>query len=472
MSVELKELLGKVASVRELVVNTIKTDGEKREEFEKRFASLEASSKRLGERSQIFPDNEPDLARYKGPGGMDRLMMANIKQGRAKTMVEDFQRTADDLLLLAAVQKKTKDGGDGVGMLVNLDEGIRKGAIFGEFERQRGELQKALDTATTGEGLEWIPTGFSQQIAQLIELTLRIPSLFPVFDMPQNPFDWPYAKEKPEPQHISESTTSTGNPFGNLQAMRAFTTPTAKTTFDAEKMRLVEVYTRELAEDAVAPTIPWLRERLVSGVAQGTERFILNGDTAATHMDDDTAGATNPVEGMVDGLRDYGVNTNANTVDFVAAVPTVALMRAVRKKMLVFGVNPAELIWIVGVQTYLNMLSMTEVQTPDKYGTGATLLTGELARFDGIPVIVSEHQRENVAATGVNTSGGPNTLATLLLVHPKSWMRGRRANSLGLETVRLAPTDQEALVMFERADFQFLTANTADHVAVGRNILV
>lgn len=475
MSATLDTLLEQVKGVRETMENQNTTHAEKFETAEKRMVQLEETLKRLKNRSPIFPSGGLDAALFRDGGqvGFQKAMNVHAK-GLSPTLqgpVHDLQRANDDVIMLAALMGFTKDGGDGLPMNINLGAEMRSTKVFAEFERQRTELQKALDTQTAGEGLEWIPTGFSQTINQLIELELKVPALFGSIDLPQNPYVWPFAKEKPEPQHIGESTTSTGNPFDNLQAMRAFTTPTAKTTFDAEKMRLVEVYTRELSEDAVAPTIPWLRERLVAGVSQGRERVMLNGDTAGTHMDDDTDGATNPVEGMVDGLRDYGINTNANTTAGGATTPTTDLLRATRKSMGVYGVNPGQLVWIMGVTQYLNVLALPEVSTVDKYGAAATLLTGELGRFDGIPIVVSEFQREDVSASGVNTSGGPNTLATIMLVYRPSWMWGRRPNALGLETVRLAPSDQTALVLFDRGDFQFLTANDQDHVALLINVL-
>ncbi len=63
--------------------------------------------------------------------------------------------------------------------------------------------------------------------------------------------------------------------------------------------------------------------------------------------------------------------------------------------------------------------------TLEKYGPAATIMTGELAKVDGISVLVSEKMREDVNASGFNDST-TNVLATLLMAYLPGFVRGTR----------------------------------------------
>jgi hypothetical protein len=69
------------------------------------------------------------------------------------------------------------------------------------------------------------------------------------------------------------------------------------------------------------------------------------------------------------------------------------MLRGNRKKMGKYGVDPNELAHILSINEYIDLLSDTAVFTLEKYGPNATILTGELAKVDNVPVIVSEAVR-------------------------------------------------------------------------------
>ena len=97
-----------------------------------------------------------------------------------------------------------------------------------------------------------------------------------------------------------------------------------------------------------------------------------------------------------------------------------------RKQMFRWGLRPKDLLLIVGPQQYNNIVMLTETLTFDKVGSSeaARILTGTAASIMGIPIVVSDACRENVAATGVNTVGGPNTFGGMVLMHRPSFVVG------------------------------------------------
>jgi hypothetical protein len=120
------------------------------------------------------------------------------------------------------------------------------------------------------------------------------------------------------------------------------------------------------------------------------------------------------------------------------------------------------------VKGLIKMLGLAEVITVEKYGPLATIVTGQLASLDGIPVVVSEHMRDDVAATGVNTGVGPNTLSNLVLANRRAWIRGvRRAPTI--KTKEDIETDQLIAVVTWRGDFQRVLGTAETHTVQGRN---
>lgn len=331
------------------------------------------------------------------------------------------------------------------------------------YEKLRKYLFSSLDTATAGEGLEWVPTGMSAQIRERVNLELTVANLFDQFNMPTDPFDWPFETANPEPKLVSQQGTPV-NPYDELTAanlMYSAGQPTAKKTFATSKIRALFLQTRELNEAAVVATLPFFTGRTAFAIARGWEISVLHGDTAATHFDTDTTGASN-VRKAVNGIRDYvqgaGGLGAAGEVSAGAAAPTIAKLRAARAKLGRFGgVGRNANAYICSLIGYIHLLNITEVLTAEKFPQ-ATIVLGELARVDNTPIVISPEGRDDVDANGVNAATG-NTKTSIQMVYRPGWLWGMRPG-LGVETERVKLTDQYFVVMFDQRDFKYLGAVT------------
>jgi len=79
-------------------------------------------------------------------------------------------------------------------------------------------------------------------------------------------------------------------------------------------------------------------------------------------------------------------------------------------------------------------------------------LNGEIARIDGIPIVVSSLVRENLTTTGVYD--GVTTDRTLVLcVNRTQWMFGDR-RQVRIASQYVAVTDQQLLVTTRRLTFR------------------
>jgi len=325
-------------------------------------------------------------------------------------------------------------------------------------EAKRSRRFKAMDTATSNEGSDWIPTGFSSELIRKVNLELRVAKLHDRITMPTNPFKIPVEYTDATAYLASESTSDTATKF------TASTPGTKNDTFTAAKLAVRVLVSKEVQEDAIIAILPYTQMKVVKALAEAQEEATLNGDTTATHQDSDihALGSTDRRKAWK-GLRKHALALGTATKDL--STFSADNLRALRALMGKYGVDPNKLAWICGIITYLNkFLTLDEVQTVDKYGANATILSGELGKFDGIPLIISEFQRENTNASGVY-DGVTTDNGVLSLVYRPGFLYGDCRNitvQVGRELYM--ETDQDVIVATQRLDFVDVMDATAEKI--------
>ena len=136
-----------------------------------------------------------------------------------------------------------------------------------------------------------------------------------------------------------------------------------------------------------------------------------------------------------------------------------------------WGISPGGLACIVGVSTFHNLLTDSDVRTVDKFGPAAVVLNGQLAAVDGIPLIVSEHVREDLNASGVEDATTTDRTYAVI-VNRGEWAMGQREGiDVEVDDSVYRETFQRLVVGFMREDFQNLNdAATNDDVAILYNL--
>lgn len=349
--------------------------------------------------------------------------------------VQEFQRFCDDAYLLAKIMKVRPSDT----------------RYWHKFMGSQSELRKAMEAGLAGSGLEWVPTEFSAELIDLIRLRLMVAALFPRIDMPTDPFKLPIVKSDATPFLVAEASGDTAT------KIPASTPGTRNVTLDAKKMALRTHFSTEITEDSIVPILPFLRTKTVSALADGLEQAIIDGDDSVTHQDGDVTTATD-IRKAWKGLRK--LTEAANKID--ASTFDLTKLRTARLKMKKYGTRPNMLAWIVSSAAYMKFLTLGEVVTVEKFGPQATIVTGELGRIDGVPVIVSEFVRDDLNASGVQD--GITTDKTIaVLVNRESWTIGdrRRVTVKTFEDVEL---DQSVIVSTQRLDFQPYYDTTTEFV--------
>ena len=329
-----------------------------------------------------------------------------------------------------------------------------------EIERN-SELRKAMDSATTGEGLEWVPTQLSAKLIDDIRLAMKVTALFPSITMPAGvgSFEVPVRGARRESYLVGEATADTGN-----TAYGIADPPSIKVAFTAVKHGLRMLFSDELEEDSAIAIMPLVRAELVQSLADASETAIINGDTANTHQDSNVTAATS-VEKSWDGLRKLSGGSGGSAAVDIATL-SLANLRSIRQGMGRFGTNPAELDWIVGLSGYIQLLGLSEVVTIDKFGANATAQSGVLGMLDGIPVVVSEFIKQDLNATGVH-DGVTTSKTVMLLANNTSFYVGEKPGGVKVETDRDITIGQNIVVATHRSDFQEVVADGSGEQNVG-----
>lgn len=385
----LKELQDKVGSTRETLVNAVQ------HQLLKMQTPL-----RKGE--YIFTDGDP---------------LGNVNS--------ELLAIADDLYLTSA-------------LLEVAPQSLR---LWRKHESAVSELRKAMDTVEAGGGTEWIPTGFSRELIDRLRLDMKVAALHKRITMPTNPFKMPVLSADPTAYLVAESSSDEAPKFKASQAT------TANFQFNAKKFAVRVIFSEELTEDSIVPLLPHLKDLVVKAIRAAEEKGIIDGDTATTHQDSDVTDSRDARKAF-DGYRKKTLTAAKKDLSTF----TTTTVRGIREAMTnTYAANPNQLAFITSTRGYLKLVDLTETRTVDKYGPNATILTGELGKLDGSPIIVSEYVRDDLNASGVY-DGVTTSKGMLHLVNVDAFLIGDR-RKVTVKVWTDPRTDQQELIISERVDF-------------------
>lgn len=330
------------------------------------------------------------------------------------------------------------------------------------FRDEWQHICRALDVDTSGEGGAWVPTGIGGSWHEKVRAAGKVAPLFPRIDMPTNPWKMPIEGSDAVAYRVAEPTTDTES------KMTASTPGTVAATFDAEIFGARTLWSRSVDADAAVAMLPFVERKLITAFVVAEERALLDGDTDGTHQDTDVhALGSTDARWAWDGLRKKALAETVAT----ATSCTALNLGVVRKAMGKWGVNPADLAFIIGVSNLHTLLADTNLLTVDKFGPNATILNGQIGSVFGVPVIVSEHVREDLNASGVH-DGITETKTFMLCVNRYEFAIGQRMGlDVAVDESIYRETFQRVGVAFVREDFQHIgSASTDDNVAIAANV--
>lgn len=210
----------------------------------------------------------------------------------------------------------------------------------------------------------------------------------------------------------------------------------AEITLSAYKVATNEYMNMEEEEDSLIVLTPIIRDAMIRRVARAIDIAYLRGAGAGA----------DPVKGL-------SAYATADTTNPVGTKVTVAKLRDMRKNLGWFGLDPAEVTYVVSPDVYYDLLEDTTFQTMDSVGPQATLVTGQIGMVGNSPVLITgEFETKAVGKIGAIAYNTANFLA---------------GNQRGLrfDTQDLVETQRRVMVASMRTGLVQLTTNNGQGVA-------
>lgn len=309
------------------------------------------------------------------------------------------------------------------------------------------------DVSGTTELPEWLGEQFAADIIERVMVLANVEAIFPKYTMPAN-------------TEVFSIPQKTDNTKAYLIAPAADAIESAltsgKVSFQTKRLMTFAMVSDQASDETVVALIELVKADIAESLVKAMENALINGDTDATGSNINGAAvgalATDQTK-LFDGLRKL---STGNTVTF-GSTPTYAKMVQMRKQMGNYGVNLADLIYIIAPSTYYNLTLLPELLTMDKYGAEATVFKGEVGKIGGVPVIVSEYVGENLTAAGIVDDGTPGITTAILLVNKRFFAVADRG-TVGFEQDRNIRSTTDMFVGYRDINFQKLY--TTDLVSV------
>ena len=320
---------------------------------------------------------------------------------------------------------------------------------------------KALTSTGSGTGDELVPTGMAAELWADFFAASRVVRDLPSQPMPTDPFDMPLG--------LGDVTWRKGTQGA---ATTQSDTQTAKSTLTSTEQVAEVDWSYNLDEDSVIAAMPALRQRLSISGAEAMDAFALNADSTATatgNINSDDAAPASDSYYLSDGqdgilhlpIVDNTGQANSGGGDALADGDLVAALADLGK----YGLDINNVRIVPGIESYFAMLGLTNVATVDKYGPAATVLTGELMKYRGVPVLPSASIGKAEADGKKSATAASNTLGRIALYHRLMWRAGFRRGLL-FEIDRNIRTRQLIMVAsFRIAIAASGTRSTATHTS-------
>ena len=235
----------------------------------------------------------------------------------------------------------------------------------------------------------------STNVERDIQLQLVLAPLFREIPMASATQIIPILPDAGYAEFTASQAAAGSSPHGNLEERGdTYGSPYSgvdmtERTLSTKKLISQSYLGNETEEDAILPILPLIRESIVRSHARGVENALLAGDHADGVYGTGGAAPTGLIRLAAIGNSGTSHQTVSGTA-FASESCTAAMLLNMRKKMGKYGMNPAEVTYIVNSQEYFNLLSDAEFQDVNLVGDAATKLNGEIGSVFGSKVIVCD----------------------------------------------------------------------------------
>ena len=221
-------------------------------------------------------------------------------------------------------------------------------------------------------------------------------------------------------------------------------------TLSPKKFMVATHIAKDEEEDTILPLIDFLRQAATRRLARGIDKALLRGDgTLSAFSASNTLSAAGAYPSVIKGIVELAagvgglVSKTGTTIDKADPGDIAAARIKLGKYGLALGSNLA---YVTSVEGYNNLVTNTDFQTVDKFGSQATYLTGSVGAVYGIPIFISEF---------MDTAGAADSNLGILVYKPGFIVGERRA--MEIESEYLPQQQVTAMYLSTRMDFKALT---------------
>lgn len=386
------------------------------------------TEKALQEFNRVIATRKADYIDPSQCDGVVELHKAMTKDDK----VVEFQKACDSVYFLNALMKSHDPLYD-----IRASRNPMAKQLFSRFSR----LQKATAQNTVADS-NWLPTGLSGQYYTFVSLETVVPNLFETIPQATATMDVPIATAG----HTAYLASENQNSPGASQTISKLTA--SKFTLTKKKLCVANAISYEMVEDSIVPVLSLVQKDMFRALAEGLETAMINGDTAGTHQDTNVTAANDARKAFL-GLRAWAADESFTT----AATGTIVIgdFTTGKRTMKKYAVPSDNVVCITSPLGAAVMATFSDLQTVDKYGQFATLITGEVAKLSGIKIVVSGQVPENLNASGLY-DGVTTDNTVWILVRKDAFIRGL-GNATTIETGRNILTQQIEMVGTTRDSF-------------------
>lgn len=287
-------------------------------------------------------------------------------------------------------------------------------------------VKSALAGVNAGDGGSMLPTETADEIIEIVYERNFMRSLFPALPMSRQTVEVPSLTGSIAFHEQALSATESGTAVGESRHS------TSKVTLTLKTMIANIPVGNYLIAYGVEGLLSVIRDDIAARLAFNEANMFLNGDVViANSYADNINGAyhaSNNPSGVDADDNDYllmfdGLRKSAGKTVTVGGAFGLDDLRSAINQLGVYAENRDDLSLIVSRNLEVQLLGLTELQTVDKYGPAATILSGEVGRLYGIRVFATSAMANNMNASGVY-DGTTTDKTVAVLVHNRSPMIG------------------------------------------------
>ena len=393
----------------------------------------------------------PAAAVQSGETGAERLLAEVEKRFEeqsqtTKQVLDSLQSAlAEKSAEIAAIQKSKmafsdKSATDGI-TYQEKEQAVMLATIMGKSIDQTKFGRTLLEKSSTAHVPGATPWELEVQLTmeEALRRRLVVAPLFRQIPMKTNVLSIPV---NPEVGSASWVTTfSGGTALETGSGGSAVAHKLAEVTLNAYKVATKEYVGYEEEEDSLLILLPMIRDAMVRRCAKAIDGALLTGD-----------GSTVPISGLASRAGTSG--TNAALLQTVAnGAVSIAKLRGLRAQLGNYGIDPADVAYIVNNDTYYDLLEDTNFMTMEKVGPLATIITGQIGMIGGSPVICTGE----LAAKATGAITGLTNIAALAVYIPNFLVGSQRG--LRIDTQELAAEQARVMVASMRVGMTQITAS-------------